>query len=488
MQKVAIIGGGIGGLATAALLAKNGYSVSVFEKNEQLGGKASVFKEQSFMFDMGPSWYLMPDVFERYFSLLGKKVSDYLSLKRLTPSYQVFFKDTPHTISVADKNIYEIFEKLEPGSSAKLKEFLKTSAAHYTIAMRDFIYRNYDHLTDFFQPQLIREGLKLKILNTMQQYVSSFFKSPELQKLLQYQLVFLGNSPYNAPAIYNIMTHVDFDMGVYYPLGGMTEIIQALVKLGTELGVTYHCNSSATEIITTKGKTTGIRTPAGIFTADIVISNADIAHTEETLLKNKADRSFSKKYWDKRTLAPSGFIMYLGHKGKLPQLDHHNLIFSKDWPKNFAEIYDKPQWPTDPSLYMCMPSKYDASVAPQGHENIFIFVPIPSRITDTPEIRATYAQKILKTISSVCNIPDLEKDLVFQRTFSLKDFTERYNCLGGSSLGLAHTLMQTAIFRPNNISKKIKNLYYVGANTNPGIGVPMCLISAELAVKRIINS
>jgi phytoene desaturase len=320
----------------------------------------------------------------------------------------------------------------------------------------------------------------------MQSYVSQSFKNSELQKLLQYQLVFLGNSPFNAPAIYNIMSYVDFKQGVYYPQGGLYELVKALLKIAEKRGVKFKTNSPVKEIIIENNIARGIILASGekVF-ADLVVSNADIIHTENSLIKNKKDRSYSPRYWNSRVMAPSGFIIYLGLKGKLPHLEHHNLIFSADWRKNFAEIFDHPQWPHDPSMYICMPSRIDPSVAPADHENLFVFVPVAANLDCSEENIQKFAQQSLKTIADTMNIPDLEQRIVYKKYFSGKDFIEKYNSFKGTALGLAHTLMQTAVFRPNNISKKTKNLYYVGANTNPGIGLPMCLISAELLYKRI---
>lgn len=489
-NKAVIIGAGIGGLALSCLLAKKGLEVDVYEKNEQLGGRCSVLREQGFIFDMGPSWYLMPDVFGHFFELLGKPINNFLDLKRLDPSYKVFFKDEGINIEVrADKKENDaLFDSLEPGAAKKMDAYLKKSSEHYRIAMDRFIYKNYDSLFDFFSPELIREGLKLSILAKMQKYVERYFKTDKMQKLLQYQLVFLGNSPYNAPAIYNIMSHVDFDMGVFYPQGGIGKITEAIASVGKELGVKYHLNSPAASITVESGKAKGIVLEDGrTINAGIVISNADIEHTENRLL-NKEDRSFSEKYWKQRVLAPSGLVMYLGVKGTIDGLRHHNLVFSKDWRKNFGQIFDRPQWPDDPSFYVCAPGKTDPSVAPAGHENLFVFVPIASDLPDTEAIREKMAYMILMTMEKEMDIPDLRQRLAYKKIFTVNDFKTRYNSFRGSALGLAHTLFQTAVFRPNNVSRKVKGLYYVGGNTNPGIGLPMCLISAELAYKRITGN
>lgn len=489
-KKVAIIGAGIGGLATACLLGKKGFDVTVFEKNEQPGGRCSIFEKDGFLFDMGPSWYLMPDVFEHFFGLVGEKIQDHLDLIKLNPSYRVFFKDEGPTVDLfADlEKDAPVFERLEKGSFGKIKDYMKKSEEHYRIAMDKFIYKNYDSIFDFFSLDLILEGLKLNILSKMQNYVERYVKDSRIQKLLQYQLVFLGNSPYNAPAIYNIMSHVDFNMGVFYPQGGIYKITEALVNISKKYGTKYRLNTPVSKINTENGKVTGLTTSKGDeIPFDMVISNADLHHTETSLLSEE-DRSYDQKYWDTRVLAPSGLVLYLGIEGKIDNALHHNLIFSKDWKKNFSQIFDRPVWPDDPSFYICVPSKTDTSVAPEGKENIFVFVPIASGLDYSEEQLGTYADRIISTIQKEMGIPDLNKRIIVKRIFCVKDFRNRYNSFRGSALGLAHTLFQTAIFRPNNISKKVEGLFHTGGNTNPGIGVPMCLISAELAYKRIIGN
>ncbi|MBV9865133.1 MAG: phytoene desaturase [Abitibacteriaceae bacterium] len=489
-RKVAIIGGGIGGLATACLLAKKGFAVQLFEKNAQLGGVCNSFEAEGFTFDMGPSWYLMPDVFENFFKLLGENVADHLDLIKLSPSYRIFFKDTGQHYDFysdlsRDLNTIEI---LEPGGAAKLQEYLKLSEMQYKIALQSFMYKNYDTVFDFLNKQVATEGRRLKVFSKMNTYVEKFFKTDEVQKIMEYQLVFLGSSPYNTPALYNIMSHIDFNMGVYYPRGGVYQIVRALHNIGEKLGVEYFTDAPIDRILTgSKRRVRGVRLQSGEeFSADLVVSNANIQHTETKML-SRPHRSFSDRYWKTRTLAPSAFILYLGLKDKVPGIAHHNLIFSKDWRSNFAEIFDDPQWPTDPSLYICAPSVTDESAAPPGQENLFVLVPTAPGLKATEKQLAKYADKILTTIEREIHIPNLRERICYQRIFWGKDFTERYNNYRGSALGLAHTISQTALLRPNNKSKRLKNLFYVGANTNPGIGMPICLISAELAYKRIVG-
>lgn len=485
-KNAVIIGGGFGGLATACLLGKNGYKVTVLEKNEQMGGRAGVLKTKGFAFDMGPSWYLMPDVFEHFFKLMDEDVSKHLKLQRLSPSYRVFFKDVreKHVDFYGDiKKDGKTFESFEPGSEAVLREYLKKSEHVYNTAIDKFLYKNYDGIKDFISPSLAKEANKLSLFSNMDKYVSRYFESPELQKIMQYPLVFLGSSPYNAPAIYNLMSHVDFNQGVFYPKGGFTSVVKAIENIATKHGVKLITNANVDKIITKNKKAIGVQFGNKKLLADIVISNADPYFTETKLLQ-PSERDHSEKYWNSRTLAPSALLMYLGVKGKIPELQHHNLIFSKNWQENFKQIFDNPMLPDDPSLYISNPSKTDSTVAPKNHENLFVLVPIASGLEITQKELKDYAKKIISTIESVTGA-DINDRLVFKKLFSVDDFEKRYNSFKGTGLGLAHTLKQTAVFRPKNNSKKVDNLYFVGANTHPGIGVPITLISAELLAKRL---
>ncbi|WP_375431597.1 phytoene desaturase family protein [uncultured Friedmanniella sp.] len=488
MSTALVIGGGIGGLGSAALLGKHGYEVTVLEKNALLGGRANYFEADGFRFDMGPSWYLMPDVFEHFFALLGERVEDHLELHRLDPSYRIAFRGTDLEVDMysdLDRDV-ETFERLEPGSGQALRNYLESSAEQYAIAIDQFMYRNHDSFFDFIDRKTAVQGRQLHVFENMHKYIGRTFSTDAVQKILEYQLVFLGSSPYNTPALYNIMSHIDFNMGVFYPQGGIYSIIRALAAIGAKHGVTYRTEAAAAQILTDHGRASGVRLASGEeLRADLVISNADMAHTETALLPEEA-RTYSARYWAKKTLAPSAFILYLGLEGRVPSLTHHNLAFGQDWKRSFGQIFDDPAWPDDPSYYVCAPSRTDPTTAPEGHENLFVLVPVAPGLSMTDADIVTYRRKALDLLAADFDVPDLESRIVFERTYTSRDFTADYNAYGGSALGLAHTMKQTA-FRPNNISKKLSNLYYVGASTNPGIGMPICLISAELAYKRIIG-
>ena len=692
MQKksISIIGWGIGWLATAVLMAKDGHDVSVYEKNECLGWRASIFSEKGYNFDMGPSWYLMPDLFEKFFKEIGEDIHDHLDLAQLSPSYKVFYpeenkkqsniiilhgwqddtneerrkwlgweckknnipcyqpqcdhknnlsleqdlndiinqvgeyinentiivgyslwwltakhlitklnhpikalitvastfsrllewndkdnkmlqkyfntpinyelcnslikkhialfsKDDPviiydkvithwgnnypncELITFSDKwhfnsrfnvntihelwsfiskiiqplnsiNVYadidrmaDQFEQMEAWSGQKFRDFLKTSGEQYGIGM-EFALRNYDSLLDFLRRDVAIKGMKLNIITTIDKYVARFFKTPIIQKIMQYTTVFLGTAPNQTPAFYNIMSHVDFAMGVRYPQGGLHAVAQALIKIGKKYGVQYHTDSEINSVSTELGevKSMTIRSPlkkgAGGFvektiTSDLFIVNADQARFETEMLPLNL-QTYTKKFWNKKTFAPSGFIIYAGIDKKIDSLEHHNLYFNDNRAESFWDIYDRHVLSPDPSLYICAPSKTDPNVAPVGKENLFILVPITNGIDISDEEKKIYRDKIRKILEEMTG-ENLTDHIEYERIFEVQDFKDRYNARKGTALWLGHTMMQTACFRPNNYSKKLSNLFYVGHNTNPGIGVPMVIVSAMLVKERI---
>jgi phytoene desaturase len=486
-KKVIIIGGGIGGLATAGLLAKSGHDVLVLEKNSTMGGRARLLIEKGYTFDMGPSWYMMPEIFEHWFSLMGEKVSDHLSLKKLSPSYRVFLKSNEayyDFYSDLDKTI-ATFESLEKGSGEKLREYMKMTEFQYRVARDEFMFKNYDTIFDFFNKRVLTAGRNLPLFSKVDKIVNKLFKSEILRKVMKYQTVLLGTAPGDAPGIYSLMNYVDFVQGVWYPDGGIYKLIEAMVALAEKNGAKMRTGSPVKKIEVEGGRATGVTLENGEFiAADLVVSNADIVHTDKDLLPDQYQMK-SDIYWEKRLLAPSAFILYLGVDGEIPTLQHHNLLFTEHWEENFSQIFKKPMWPTDPSLYVCCPSKTDKNVAPVGKENIFVLVPIAAGLSHTHDEQEKYAQFVIDQMEKYFKIPNFKNRIEYKKIYSVKEFAADYNAFKGTALGLAHSLSQTAIFRPNNIHKKIDNLYFVGAGTNPGIGMPICLISAELVYKRL---
>ncbi|QLK27007.1 phytoene desaturase family protein [Natrinema zhouii] len=502
-ESVVVIGGGIGGLSTACYLADAGADVRVVEKNEQLGGRASRLERDGFRFDMGPSWYLMPDVFERFFAEFDRTPSDYYELSHLDPHYRIFFKDSAERSSADDasgqgprahgdrvdvtpdlERTKAVFEEYEAGAGEALERYLEKSRENYEVGMEHFVYEDRTRLRDYIDPDVARQARGLSLLGSMQGHVESYFDHPKLQQIMQYTLVFLGGSPTNTPALYNLMSHVDFNLGVWYPDGGIGAVIDGVAELGAELGVEYDTGRPATEI---KGRTGGfeVETERGPVRSDLVVSNADYAHTEQELLTPER-RGYDADYWDERTYAPSAFLLYLGVEGDVDELAHHTLVLPTDWEDHFDQIFEEPQWPDDPAYYCCVPSETDDDVAPEGHSALFVLVPVAPGLEDTPGVRDRYRDLILADIASNTGT-DLRDRIVLEERFSIDDFASRYNSYGGTALGLAHTLRQTSLFRPPHRSKEVDGLYFVGGDTTPGIGMPMCLISGELTAEKVLE-
>lgn len=484
-KNIIIIGSGFGSLAAAALLAKDGHTVTVLEKNEQLGGRASVLKADGFTFDMGPSWYLMPEVFERYFAEFDKKPTDFFKLIPLEPQYRNYFADgTVYDVLKDPNTTIAYFESVEKGAGEKLKTYLKKAEQMYRISIDHFLYKNMDSFFDFWNPALLNLNLSMSMAKSMESYVYAQFKDAKLRQLLTYSLVFLGCSPKNAPAVFTQMAHVDFNQNVFYPEGGMSAVVNALVKLGKQYGVKYVLNEPVEELQILDKKIKTIKTKNHALVADIVVSNADYAHTE-SLFSEENSRSYSTEYWKKRTYSPSAFLMYLGVDGVVPEFLHHSFIFSQHYDQHYVEVFDQPKWPKEPSLYINKASATDRTVAPKGHENIMILVPIAINLSEDARSKEEYAEFILNLIKKRTGV-DFQSKIVYQKLFSVSDFSQRYNSYGGNAFsGLANTFLQSTFFRQSNKHKKVKNLYFVGVNTQPGVGVPPAIISAHLLQKRL---
>jgi phytoene desaturase len=483
---VTVVGGGIGGLSAAAFLADAGADVQLLEKNEQLGGRASRLEKDGFRFDMGPSWYLMPDVFERFFAHFDRTPDEYYTLSRLDPHYRMFFKDGDQIDIKSDHDyLRDVFESYEEGAGEAFDEYLATSEKHYETAMEKFVYEDRSRLRDWVDLDVMRAApIGLQLIGSMQSHVEDYFEHPKLQQIMQYTLVFLGGSPKNTPALYNMMSHVDFNLGVYYPDGGLGAVVDGIAQLGEELGVTFETGQPVTEITKRKDGFL-VETETATHNPDYVVSNADYRHTEQELLPEH-ERQYDADYWDKRTYAPSAFLIYMGVEGDVEPLAHHTLVLPEDWDPHFDQIFEEPEWPDEPAYYLCVPSKTDETVAPEGHSNLFVLVPIAPGLHDGEAIRDEYREEILADIAENTGV-DLRDRIVVEEQFSVSDFGERYNATEGTALGLAHTLRQTSLLRPGNRSSAVDGLYFTGSFTTPGIGVPMCLISGEHTANALID-
>ncbi len=479
-SKAIIIGAGFGGLAAAALLAKDGYDVEVFEKNNQPGGRAQVWKKDGFLFDMGPSWYLMPDVFEKFFGEFGRKPSDFFKLKRLDPSYRIWFGENDYIDMPTDlSEIKKIFAKLEVDGDKKLEKYLAQAKYQYDVAMDRFIYRSYNSWKDILDKQLMVEGAKLNVFGSMGKLAEKYFDSEKARKILLYTIVFLGGSPKVTPALYSIMTHIDFSLGVWYPMEGINKVALAIESLGKKHGAKFHYSKAVDEIIVEEGKAVGVRIGKKINKADLVVVNADYHFAETCLLESKY-QSYPEKYWKKKTVAPSALIFYLGISKKIKNLQHHTLFFDGDWEAHFENIFSNPSWPrSDPSFYVCAPSKTDNTVAPKNMENLFVLIPVASGLDDNEGTREKYFEQVIDRMEKLTR-ESIKEHIIVKRSFAHKDFAKEYNAYKGTALGLAHTLSQTAFLRPKQKSDKVQNLFYTGQYTHPGIGMPITLISSSI--------
>lgn len=483
--QVIVIGAGIGGMAAAAELAQAGCRVTVLERNDQAGGRARVWQKDGYTFDMGPSWYLMPEVFERFFAKFGRTPADFYELKKLDPSYRVFCgPGEMHDVPPDRAGVRALFDRLEAGGGAKLERYLEAAAYKYRVAVGEFLYRDYRTVFDFLNRRMLTEGLKLNVLGRLDAAVRRSFTDRRARQILEYAMVFLGTSPNDAPAMYALMSHVDLAQGVFYPLGGLAAVAQGVRRLAEARGVEFRLSTEATKIATARGRATAVaaRGPDGRtvdLPCDAVLANADYAHVETELLA-PADCSRPRAYWESRVTAPSMFLMYLGVKKRLEKLAHHNLHFQADWNAHFDTIFKQPAWPEDPCFYVSCITKTDPDMAPPGRENVFVLVPVAAGLDDTDAVRAAYAEKVVRHVERITG-EEIAPHIEVQRIFSQRDFAGDYHAWKGTALGISHTLMQTAVFRPAMRSRKVANLYFAGQYTHPGIGVPMVLIAAEVA-------
>jgi phytoene desaturase len=482
-KKVIVIGAGFSGLSTATELADKGYEVTIFEKNEQAGGRARVFKEQGFTFDMGPSWYWMPDIFDDYFARFGKKTADYYTLKRLDPSYTVILSDSEVVDMPADYSaLRSLFESIEPGAASALDRFLEQAAYKYKVGIQEFVWKPSTKITEFLSLRVLIDALRMDVFQSFYSHVRKYFKSPTLLKLMEFPILFLGAISQNTPAMYSLMNYAEIKLGTWYPMGGMHLIVKGMVDLALSKGVKIQYHAEVTGFAIESGKVKGVKTANGLFEADAVVASADYHHVE-TLLGD-AHRNYDETYWDKRVMAPSSLLFYLGINKRIPRLKHHNLFFDRDFSVHSHEIYTDPAWPTDPLFYASAPSVTDPSVAPDGSENLFLLIPVAPNLEDNDAIREQYFTQLMDRLEEYCGV-SIRDSIVYKRSYAHKDFMGDYHAFKGNAYGLANTLMQTAILKPSLKNKRLKNMFYTGQLTVPGPGVPPSLISGIVVAKEV---
>ncbi len=495
MKKVVIIGSGFSGMSTASFMAKNGWEVVVLEKQSMPGGRGRKFSEDGFLFDMGPSWYWMPDVFDRYFNSFGKQVADYYELIRLNPSYRVYYEDGPLDIPANYDELKKVFEEIESGSAKQLDLFLQEAAYKYQVGMQKLVHKPGRKLTEFFDVDLAKGLFKLDVFTSMRNHVRKYFKHPKLIQLMEFPVLFLGALPADIPALYSLMNYADIKLGTWYPKGGMYNIADAMYTLALELGVKFQFNTDVTkiDILNNTAKTVlatmrnGENETSLKFDADVVVGSADY-HFIETQLLDQEHRSYTNEYWDKRVMAPSSLLYYVGLNKKLTNITHHSLFFDVDFNLHGDEIYKKPQWPTAPLFYVSATSVTDDTVAPNGCENLFFLIPVAAGLEgDDEKLREEYFDKIVERYERFIG-QNIKDAIIYKKSYAVSDFKKDYNAFKGNAYGLANTLMQTSILKPSLKSKKVKNLFYAGQLTVPGPGVPPSLISGEVVATEISKS
>jgi len=486
-KKIIVIGSGFAGLSAASFMAKAGWDVTVIEKNGTAGGRARQLKENGFTFDMGPSWYWMPDVFERYFKLFGKKVEDYYKLERLDPSYRIYWDDGFTNVPASYEELRNIFEQFEPGSAKRLDKFLEEAEFKYETGINKLVHKPGLSITEFFDWDFIKGVFRLDVFNSIKKHIQKYFHHPRLQQMMEFPVLFLGALPENTPALYSLMNYADIKLGTWYPQGGMYAVVEGMYKLALETGVKFHFNENVEEIVVENGVAKQVKTNKDEYVADAVISGADYHFTEMELLKEE-NRSYTKTYWDKKLMAPSCLLFYVGLNKKLKNVLHHSLFFDVPFDKHATEIYTTKEWPTEPLFYVSVNSVTDSSVAPLGSEAVVFLIPVAAGLeNDTEELREKYFNRIIDRMEKHTG-QSIRETIVYKKTYAVSDFVNDYNSYRGNAYGLANTLMQTAIFRPQCRSKKVKNLFYTGQLTIPGPRVPPSLISGEVVAKEVLKT
>ena len=484
-KNICVVGSGFSGISSATYLASQGHNVFVLEKNSKLGGRARQFSSKGFTFDMGPSWYWMPDVFEKYFKDFDKNINEYLNLKRLDPSYRVFFDDETIDIPANYESLKELLEGMEEGSGDKLDEFLKQAEKKYKVGIENLVYKPGLSVKEFINKETLTGVLQLDVFQNMHKHIRKYFKNEKIIKLLEFPILFLGATPKNTPALYSLMNYADIKLGTWYPEGGMHKIVEAMVNLAEEKGVKFYTNEEVKKLSYLNREITYVITTKKTYDADYVICSGDYHHFDQNILDEKF-RNYSETYWDKRVLAPSSLLFYIGLDKKLKKVLHHCLFFDKDFEKHAEEIYTTPRWPSEPLFYASFTSKSDSTVAPKGHENMFLLMPTAPDLEDNKIIRERYFDLIISRLEKLTN-QNIKDHIVYKKSYAIRDFKKDYHSFKGNAYGLANTLFQTAILKPSLKNKKLKNLFFCGQLTVPGPGVPPSLISGNVVASEVLK-
>ncbi len=482
-KKIAIIGAGFSGLSAASYAAKSGNEVHVFEQHAQPGGRARQFTtDNGYTFDRGPSWYWMPDIIDDFFADFDVQTADFFELKSLDPQFEMIFSDEKITIPRSFDELKNLFERIEKGSGKQLEKFMQSARYKYEVGMRDFVNKPCHHWSEFISPKMAGSAFKLNLLSNFRSYISKYFSNPKLSALMEFPVIFLGASPKEIPAMYSLMNYGGYVLGTKYPMGGFYQLVLAMKDVAEKQGATFHFNQPVEKIKVENNQVAALSINGKIEKFDAVIASSDYHYSENLLPKEY--RNYEESYWEKRTFAPSCLIYYLGISERIPNLQHHTLFFDKNFDKHISAIYESKKWPDNPLFYACCPSKTDPNVAPEGHENVFLLLPIAAGLKDTEEIREKYFQIMIKRLEKHTDSALLSK-IDYKKSYCVQDFITDYNAYKGNAYGLANTLKQTAVLKPKIKNKKLKNLFYTGQLTVPGPGVPPSIISGKIVAKEV---
>ncbi|WP_062382607.1 phytoene desaturase family protein [Demequina iriomotensis] len=501
--RIVVVGGGVAGLATAGLLARGGAEVTLVERHAALGGRTGRVEIAGHTFDSGPTWYLMPEAFAQWFALMGRDVEEELELVDLDPRYRVLFEgedpwgpaDALEVSADAEEN-WRRFDALAPGEGEAMRAYAEDARELYRIALDRFLYTTYARPLGVASSTVLRRlpTLASLLAQSLGARIASRVRDPRLRQVLGFHAVFLGSSPDRAPALFSLMSHLDLNDGVRYPRGGIHAVVEALARVAREEGAELRTSSPVAGILVDDaGLATGVALESGeTLHADAVVAAADLHHVETRLVPERW-RTHPERAWRRRSPGVSTLLVLAEVDGAVPELAHHTMLFTRDWDANFGALRDGSPPPVPASVYVARPGATDPSVSPPGKDSLFVLVPFPAdeSLGATPESRAelvALGRRYLAQVGAWAGVPDLAERSTVLQVITPADFASRYGAWRGGALGLEHTLAQTALLRPSNVSGKVPNLLYAGASTVPGIGVPLCLISAELVAKRLLGA